>query len=239
MTSALTMPDSPPPLQIGMLLYPGMTLLDLAGPQASLGLHGKTHLVWKTMDPVATDSGISLLPTTTFADCPADLDVLFVPGGLGSNDPMEDAEVLRFLADRGKRARYVTSVCSGSLLLGAAGLLDGYKAATHWAGYDVLEALGVEAEHRRVVVDGNRFTGGGVTAGLDFGLTLLAELRGETVAKLTQLLLEYDPKPPFNVGTPETAGPELTAMAKSMMHEMFARGVEIAKTSRRKRERAT
>ena len=233
MSSVPTMPVSQTPLQVAMLIYPGMTLLDLAGPQAALGMHGKTHLVWKTMEPVPTDSGISLLPTATFADCPDDLDVLFVPGGFGSNEAMEDAEVLRFLADRGQRARYVTSVCSGSLILGAAGLLEGYKAATHWACYDALEALGVTAEHRRVAVDRNRFTGGGVTAGIDFGLTLLAELRGEMVAKMTQLAMEYDPKPPFNVGTPEAAGPELTAMATSMMQEMLDRAVEIARGMRR------
>jgi cyclohexyl-isocyanide hydratase len=239
MSSAPTMPGSQPPLQLGMLIYPDMTLLDLAGPQAALGLHGKTHLVWKTMDPVLTDSGISILPTATFADCPDDLDVLFVPGGFGTNEAMEDAEVLRFLADRGQRARYVTSVCSGSLILAAAGLLDGYKAATHWAVYDALEALGVTAERRRVVVDRNRFTGGGVTAGIDFGLTLLAELRGEMVAKMTQLMLEYDPKPPFDAGTPETAGPELTAMAMSTMQEMLDRAVEIARGLHRSQASAT
>jgi cyclohexyl-isocyanide hydratase len=233
MSSVPTMPGSQPPLQIGMLIYPGMTLLDLSGPQAALGMHGKTHLVWKTMEPVPTDSGISLLPTATFADCPDDLDVLFVPGGFGTNEAMVDAEVLRFLADRGPRARYVTSVCSGSLILAAAGLLDGYKATTHWALYDALEAIGVTVEHRRVVVDRNRFTGGGGTAGLDFGLTLLAELRGEEVARLTQLAMEYDPKPPFDAGTPEAAGPELTGMAKSWMQEMLDRAVEIARGMRR------
>ena len=233
MSSVPTAPVSQLPLQLGMLIYPGMTLLDLAGPQSALGMHGKTHLVWKTMDPVLTDSGISILPTATFADCPDDLDILFVPGGFGTNEVMVDAEVLRFLADRGQRARYVTSVCSGSLILGAAGLLDGYEAAAHWALYDALEALGVTAERRRVVVDRNRFTGGGVTAGLDFGLTLLAELRGEMVAKMTQLMLEYDPNPPFNAGTPETAGPELTAMALSTMQEMLDQGMEIARALRR------
>lgn len=239
MSSAPTAPVAqPPPLQLGMLIYPRMTLLDLVGPQAALGMHGVTHLVWKTMAPVLTDTGVSVLPTATFADCPLDLDVLFVPGGFGTNDVMEDAEVLRFLADRGQRARYVTSVCTGSLILGAAGLLDGYRAATHWAFYDALEALGVKAEHRRVVVDRNRLTGGGVTAGLDFGLTMLAELRGETVAKMTQLMLEYDPKPPFDAGTPEIAGPELTAMTTDAIGDMLDRGVEIARASRRDRARA-
>lgn len=225
---------TPPPLQIAMLIYPGMTLLDLAGPQAVLGMHGQTHLVAKTMAPVATDSGIALVPTCTFADCPAELDVLFVPGGLGTDGAMEDPEILRFLAERGKTARFVTSVCTGSLILGAAGLLDGYKAATHWATYEALEALGVTAERRRVVTDRNRLTGGGVTAGIDFGLTLLAALRGEEIAKVTQLTLEYDPAPPFDTGTPDAAGPELTAMVLGgPLAPVLARAVEIAKASRR------
>lgn len=224
---------SGPPLTIGMLLYPGFTLLDLAGPQSALGMHGRTLLFWKTLDPVPTDSGISINPTHSFADAPAALDVLFVPGGFGTNDAMKDAAIVDFLAEAGKTARYVTSVCSGSLLLGMAGLLDGYRAATHWAVYDILDALGVEAGHERVVVDRNRFTGGGVTAGIDFGLTLLAELRGEQVAKVTQLAMEYDPKPPFNTGHPDVAGPELTAAARAIMGEESIReGIAIAKGRR-------
>lgn len=224
-----------PPLEIGMLVFPGLTLLDLAGPQAALGLHGRTHLLWKTLEPVASDTGISLLPTTTFADCPADLDVLFVPGGFGTVDVMKDADVLRFLAERGRRARYVTSVCTGSLILGAAGLLDGYKAATHWATYEALDALGVEGVRRRVVVDRNRISGGGVTAGLDFGLTLLAELRGEAAAKVTQLMLEYDPDPPFDAGSPEAAGAEAAAVVRAMLRENFEQMMQNAAASRRAR----
>lgn len=226
-------PPAAKPLKIGMLLYPGFTLLDLAGPHSALGLHGQTLLLWKTLDSVATDSGISLNPTTTLADCPDDLDVLFVPGGFGTNDAMKDVEIVDFLIRVGPTARYVTSVCSGSLVLGMAGLLDGYRAATHWACYDALEALDVDAVHERVVVDRNRFTGGGVTAGIDFGLTLLAELRGEQVAKVTQLAMEYDPDPPFNAGSPDAAGPELTAIALTMMGDMNAEAVEIARTRRR------
>ena len=222
-----------PPLTIGMLLYPGFTLLDLAGPQSALGMHGQTLLFWKTLEPVPADSGVSINPTHTFADAPAKLDVLFVPGGFGTNDAMKDTTIVDFLTKAGKTARYVTSVCSGSLLLGMAGLLDGYRAATHWAVYDVLEALGVQAGRERVVVDRNRFTGGGVTAGIDFGLTLLAELRGEEVAKVTQLAMEYDPKPPFNTGHPDVAGPALTAAARAIMGEDSIRqGVEIARGRR-------
>lgn len=221
------------PLTFGMLLYPGLTLLDLVGPQAVLGFHGQTLLFWKTLDPVASDTVVSINPTHTFADAPSELDVLFVPGGFGTNDAMADEEIIGFLAKAGRTARYVTSVCSGSLLLGMAGLLDGYRAATHWSLYDVLEALGVEASHERVAVDRNRFTGGGVTAGIDFGLALLAELRGEDVAKVTQLAMEYDPAPPFNVGHPRVAGPELTAIARGIMGEAaIQRGVELAKNKR-------
>ena len=221
-----------PPLQIGMLIYPNMTLLDLVGPQTAFGFHGKTHLVAGTLDPILTDSGISILPTTTYADCPKNLDVLFVPGGFGTNDAMQDEEALAFLGENGKSARYIASVCSGSVILAAAGLLDGYKAATHWALYSQLEATGdVEGVHKRVVADRNRFTGGGVTAGIDFGLTLLAELRGEQVAKMTQLMMEYDPQPPFHTGSPSTAGPELTAMATEVLQSSIDEGMDIAKRS--------
>lgn len=165
-------------------------------------MHGRTHLFWKTLDPVMTDTGVGLVPTATFADAVTELDVLFVPGGRDTNTAMKDDEIVAFLVKAGRGARYVTSVCTGSLLLGMAGLLDGYRAATHWACYDVLEALGVETGRERVVIDRNRFTGGGVTAGIDFGLTPLAALRGEEAAKVTQLMLEYDPAPPFNTGHP-------------------------------------
>ncbi len=221
------------PLKLGIVLFPGLTLLDLAGPQAALGMHAQTLLFWKNLDPVPTDSGISLNPTHSFDEAPDQLDILFVPGGFGTNDAMADDEIIDFLAKIGPKARYVTSVCSGALLLGMAGLLEGYRAATHWAMYDVLEALGVEAGRERVVADRNRFTGGGVTAGIDFGLTLLAELRGEHVAKITQLMMEYDPRPPFNTGHPGVAGPELTKVAlDGMGQEEIQRGLEIAKRRR-------
>jgi cyclohexyl-isocyanide hydratase len=219
-----------PPLQIGVLVYANMTLLDLAGPQSAFGFHGKTHLVAGTLDPILTDSGITILPTTTYADCPKNLDVLLVPGGFGTNDVMQDEEALAFLAESGKSAHYITSVCSGSVVLAAAGLLDGYKAATHWALYPQLEATGdVEAVRERVVADRNRFTGGGVTAGIDVGLTLLAELRGEQVARMTQLLMEHDPEPPFEAGSPLAAGPELTAMALGALESSLDVGQDCQK----------
>jgi transcriptional regulator GlxA family with amidase domain len=213
----MTAPARP---KIAMLLYPGLTPLDLIAPQAAFAATTETHLVWKTTDPVESDSGVVLQPTTTFADCPADLDVLFVPGGMGQASVAADEEVLEFLADRGARARYVTSVCGGSLILGAAGLMRGYRATTHWTGVDALALFGAEYAEGRVVFDRNRITGGGVTAGLDFGLVVLARLLGEDVAKLTQLMLEYAPAPPFDAGSPETAGPELTAMARASIDEL-------------------
>lgn len=200
-------------LQVGMLLYPELTLIDLIGPQTVLSAHSDMYLIWKTKEVIYSDRGVGIKPNATLDDCPKDLDVLFVPGGPGMVSVMRDRSVLAFLADRGQRARYVTSVCTGALVLGAAGLLRGYRATTHWAARDVLPAFGAEPVKQRVVVDRNRITGGGVTAGLDFGYVLLATLRGQKVAKVTQLAMEYDPRPPFNAGSPETAGPEITGLA--------------------------
>jgi cyclohexyl-isocyanide hydratase len=227
--------SSAAPLQIGMLLYPFFTLLDLAGPQTAFGLHGKTHLIWKTMEPVPTDMGVSVNPTMTFADVPDNLDVLFVPGGFGTNAAMQDQEILDFLKRAGSTARYVTSVCTGSAILGMAGLLEGYRAATHWAFYEPLEAMGIEASYERVSIDRNRITGGGVTAGVDFGLTVIAELKGQDAAEFTQLALEYAPQPPFNAGHPRTARQEIVDMIsgpKGIMGEMTPQGVEIARAHR-------
>ncbi len=198
------------PLEIGMLLYPGLTLLDLIGPQTVLAGSSKIHLVWKTHDTVVSDNGVGVQPTASFSECPKDLDVLFVPGGPGMIPVMRDLEALAFLADRGARAKYVTSVCSGSIILGAAGLLRGYKSTSHWAVRDMLPLFGAEPVEARVVIDRNRMSGGGVTEGIDFGLVLLAHLRGEQTAQLTQLALEYDPQPPFHAGSPKGAGPMLT-----------------------------
>jgi cyclohexyl-isocyanide hydratase len=175
------------------------------------------HLVWKTRDLVVADSGIAIQPTCTFDECPRGLDVLFVPGGLGQQPIMGDTEALAFLADRATSAKYVTSVCGGSLLLGAAGLLQGYKATCHWSSREALRMFGAEPVDARVVVDRNRVTGGGVTAGIDFGLVLLAKLRGEELAKLTQLAMEYDPDPPFHAGSPKSAGPVIVEQAMQLM----------------------
>ena len=211
------MKQDQPQLEIGMLLYPGLTLLDLIGPQTVFSWFANIHLVWKTTDLIETDTGIGIRPSSTFETCPRDLDILFVPGGFGQQAVMNDREVLEFLADRASRSKYVTSVCSGSLLLGAAGLLKGYKATSHWAARDGLTAFGAEPVDARVVVDRNRITGGGVTAGIDFGLVILAKLRGDDAAKLTQLAMEYDPEPPFNAGNPKAAGPAVVDQAMKFM----------------------
>ncbi|MGO4676352.1 DJ-1/PfpI family protein [Bosea sp. 2YAB26] len=195
------------PMRVAMLVHPDMVLLDLVGPLTVFSLlQAETHLVWKGRAAVTSDVKLPVTPTTTFSECPRDLDALFVPGGLkGSVTLMGDSEVLGFLAERGAQARYVTSVCTGSLLLGAAGLLKGYRATSHWYVRDLLPLMGAKLQTDRVVIDRNRMTGGGVTAGLDFGLTLAAALVGEETARHIQLVLEYDPQPPFDSGAPERA----------------------------------
>jgi cyclohexyl-isocyanide hydratase len=200
------------PLQIGFLIYPGVIQLDVMGALQVLAFPPNTHihLIGKTIAPIVTNESIALTPSTTFTDCPQ-LDVLCVPGGgMGQVDVMGDAATLEFLQTQSTNAQYITSVCTGSLILAAAGLLQGYKATCHWAFRDQLAMLGVEVVPERVVVDRNRITGAGVTSGIDFGLTLLSLLCDEDTAKMTQLMLEYQPTPPFNAGNPETAGTELT-----------------------------
>lgn len=205
--------------QIAMLLYPGFTALDLVGPQYLLaGMMGaKVHLVASSLAPVASDTGVTIVPTMTLADCPRDLDLLFVPGGgLGTLEAMRNEALLKFVADRGSRAKWVTSVCTGSLVLAAAGLLKGYRATSHWIARDLLSHAGATPVDARVVRDRNRITGAGVSAGLDLGLTLVELLRDKLYAQSMQLLAEYAPEPPFNAGTPRTAPPEATAMLVDM-----------------------
>ena len=213
-------PINQPPLVIGMLLYPGFTMLDLVGPLTVFSMHSKLHLLWKTLEPVASDSGVAMVPTTLLSDCPEKLDVLFVPGGFGTEAAMADAELIAFLQAAAQRADYITSVCSGALLLGAAGLMKGYRATTHWAVHDALSQFGAQPVKARVVTDRNRISGGGVTAGIDFGLTLLAQLRGPDVARMVQLMMEYDPQPPFDAGSPEKAGHVVVNAARIMMGQI-------------------
>jgi cyclohexyl-isocyanide hydratase len=210
-------------IHIGMLLYPGLTQLDLTAPfELMHRIPGaQVHLAWKDKEPVRADSGLAILPSATLEGCPP-LDVVFVPGGAGQLPLMTDQVVLGFLRDRARTARYVTSVCTGSLLLGAAGLLDGYAATTHWAFVDLLPLFGARPAPGRVVTDRNRITAGGVTAGLDFGLRLVAELAGERRAQAIQLGLEYDPDPPFRCGHPSVADPALVAELRAQLAQTVA-----------------
>jgi cyclohexyl-isocyanide hydratase len=200
------------PFQIGLLVFPKVTQLDLTGPlQVFSSLPGAVvHLIWKRMEPVASDTVLTIMPTVTFADCPQ-LDVICAPGGAGTDDMVNDEEVLQFLRSQAAGAKYVTSVCTGALVLGAAGLLNGYRATTHWSAMEYLEPYGALPTKTRVCIDRNRISGGGVTAGIDFALTLVSHLVDKQTAEAIQLRLEYNPAPPFNSGSPETAPPEVLA----------------------------
>ncbi|AOO81053.1 DJ-1/PfpI family protein [Bosea vaviloviae] len=199
-------------MHVVMLLYPRLTQLDLTGPFEVFARFRELelHLVWKTADPVRDGNGLTILPSTTFADCPQ-ADILFVPGGPGQGALMEDEETLAFLRRQAASARYVTSVCTGSLVLGAAGLLKGYRATCHWLSLPQLALFGVEPVAERVVADRNRVTGAGVTSGIDFALSLMADIFGEERARKVQLQMEYDPQPPFPGGSPASASEELIA----------------------------
>lgn len=205
-------------MNLGLLLFPGLTQLDLTGPFEVLHRipGAKVDLVWKDLAPVTADSGLRLLPTTTLADCPP-LDVVMIPGGFGQIALMEDPEILEWLRVQARSAKYMTAVCTGSLLLGGAGLLEGYQATTHWAFTELLAAYGATHAAGRVVIDRDRITGGGVTAGIDFALVLAARLAGEDVAKAIQLGLEYNPAPPFTAGHPDVADAALVAKVRERL----------------------
>jgi len=199
--------------------YQGMTALDLIGPQYVLaGLWGASvKIAAKSMEPLLTDTGIVMQPDLVFEEVPEEIDILCVPGGFqGTLDLMKDQEVLEFLAGRGRRAKHVTSICTGSLLLGQAGLLGGYEATSHWMTRPMLTEFGAVPVNQRVVRDRNRMTAAGVTSGIDMALTLVAELRDDTYAQGIQLLAEYAPEPPFNAGTPETAPAEVSGLLQAM-----------------------
>jgi cyclohexyl-isocyanide hydratase len=204
--------------RIGMLIFPRLTQLDMTGPYEVLARlpDTKVELIARTREPVATDRGMQIVPTTTYADCPP-LDVIMVPGGPGQQDLMEDDEVLGFLRRQATGAKYVTSVCTGSLVLAAAGLLKGKRATCHWAAIDNLALMGAVPVRERVVVDGNIVTGAGVASGIDFALKLAAILESEQVAREIQLQIEYDPDPPFDSGSPKTAAPETLAALQARL----------------------
>lgn len=210
------------PLSVAFLIFPNITQLDMTGPAQVLSRLGNTKifLVWKDKAPVDTDAGFPLLPTATFDEI-HEVDILCVPGGLGTLNLIEDPEVLDWVRRVGATATWVTSVCTGSLVLGAAGLLDGYKATTHWASHDQLAFFGATPVKARTVIDRNRATGGGVTSGIDFALHLAKEIRGEAHARFIQLAIEYDPQPPFDTGTPERAGDEMIKAYWSMINANY------------------
>jgi cyclohexyl-isocyanide hydratase len=205
-------------INIGFLVFPKVTQLDLMGPAQVLSRvpGARVHLAWKTLEPIATDVGFTINPTVIFTDCPQ-FDVLCTPGGIGVVDQLNDATTMDFLRRQGAGARYVTSVCNGSLLLGAAGLIAGYKSACHWMWRHYLPQFGAEPVAARVVRDRNRLSGGGVTSGIDFAFTLASELAGEEAARMIQLGLEYDPQPPLDSGSPEKAGAERVARARAAL----------------------
>jgi cyclohexyl-isocyanide hydratase len=214
---------TPPKFQVGLLLFPQLMQLDLVGPWEVFSSvpQAATHLIWKTREPVSAAKGMQTLPDTTFADCPP-LDLLCIPGGPGVAALLDDDETLDFIRAQARQARYLTSVCTGSLVLGAAGLLGGRRAACHWLSMELLSAFGATPVHQRVVVDGNLVTGGGVTAGIDFALEVVALVWGRAAAEQVQLGLEYAPQPPFDAGSPRSADPQLVAAVRAMAAPMQA-----------------
>jgi len=220
------------PFRVGMLVFPGITPLDMAGPHEFLSkVPGvEVRLYWKNLNPVTGSSGLQLIPTHTFLE-QSPIDLICVPGGPGQIELMADDEVLDFLRRAAATSRYVTSVCTGSLLLGAAGLLQGYKATTHWMAMDDLAVLGAIPVHERIVCDRNRISGRGVTAGIDFALTVIAQLWGEPIARAVQLAMEYDPQPPFATGSPRTAPPEALQSLRERSRPLMERRLAASKTA--------
>ncbi|MEO1662312.1 MAG: DJ-1/PfpI family protein [Pseudomonadota bacterium] len=206
------------PQSVAFLLFPNVTQLDLTGPAQVLSRLGNTtvNLVWKDKEPVPTDAGFPLLPTATFDEIHS-ANILCIPGGFGTMDAMQDPEVRAWVRNVAETADWVTSVCTGSLILGAAGLLKGYRSGCHWASIEQLEYFGAIPVRERVVEDRNRFSGGGVTSGIDFALALAARIRNEDFAKFIQLSIEYDPHPPFDAGSPDKVSPELLARYYKMV----------------------
>jgi cyclohexyl-isocyanide hydratase len=216
--------DETESFSVGMVLFEGVTQLDLTGPYEVFARMPRTRvwLIAPSLTPVRTEWGMRIVPDATFDTAPP-LDLLCVPGGWGINAVLDDEALLAFLRSRGASARYVTSVCSGALLLGAAGLLRGYRATTHWLSLDLLPSFGAEVVAERVVRDRNRITGGGVTAGIDFGLFIAGELFGEATAQAIQLAIEYDPAPPYASGSPQGAPAEIVQRVRLASADALAR----------------
>jgi len=206
---------SAPAFHAGLLLFPDITQLDMTGPyEVFTRMPGaRVDVLWKSREPVRSDHGLCLLPNATFDETGA-LDLVCVPGGPGVAALLEDEQTLAFLRRIAASARYVTSVCTGALVLGAAGLLRGRRATTHWMSRELLAPFGATPVEQRVVRDGNVITGGGVTAGIDFALTVVAEVAGDEAARRVQLAIEYDPAPPFRSGSPASADPALVAAVR-------------------------
>ncbi len=212
--------------KIAFLIYPEFTALDMVGPYQMLTslMGATTHVVAKTRDIVKTDSGLLFQPTASFDECPLELDVICVPGGAsGTLEAMQDDATIRFLRDRGSRARFVTSVCTGALVLGAAGLLTGYKATTHWAATSLLPYSGRSRPKVGSCATATALPGAGVTAGIDFGLSLVGQLRDRQYAECVQLMSEYAPEPPYDAGTPKRAPSEVTKMMSDMFIDLTRR----------------
>lgn len=213
---------------VGLLLFPNITQLDMTGPFEVFSRmpNAQVDVIWKTLETVRSDTGLGLLPSATFSEIDA-LDLVCVPGGPGVGDLLEDQEVLDFLRRIAPKARYITSVCTGALVLGAAGLLKGKRATTHWMSHDLLAPFGATPVQQRVVQDGNVITGGGVTAGIDFALTVVADVAGEAVARQVQLAIEYDPTPPFDSGSPSSADAQLVERTREAASERQAQRANL------------
>ncbi|MGJ4786825.1 DJ-1/PfpI family protein [Leptospira koniambonensis] len=223
------------PFNIGLLIFPDLTPLDFVGPYEvfSRMKDSKVYVIAETKEPIPSERGLFILPDKSL-DENIDLDLILIPGGLGVNRLMENEKILNWLKEKSKSSKYVSSVCTGSLVLAAAGLLNGYKATTHWLSLDVLKLFPeIDVKEDRVIIDRDRITGGGVTAGIDFALQVVAEIQGQKAAEEIQLMIEYNPKPPFLSGHPSIANPDLLSetinskkKAQDLRKEIAARSIQ-------------
>lgn len=218
--------------RVSLLIYPGMTAIDIIGPQYFMAalMGAEVRMYSPDGGPVPSDTGVRVMADGDLASMPDDPDILMVPGGTdGTLAIMRDPAVLDRIAAVGARAGIVASVCTGAMILGAAGLLEGRRATTHWAVHDLLPIFGARPENARWVIDGNRMSSAGVTAGMDLALQIVALRRDRLYAECTQLGAEYAPEPPFDAGTPTSAPPEAVAIMRSMYEDMRAGIAEVGK----------